>query len=74
MTEACKELKESEGTVIIPRVRIGITTTSKGYAQRDITVEATNAGEAKELMRQAMEAWNSVVDEFGIPVANPDCK
>ena len=74
MCEACtKEIKEDE-TKIVPRVRIGITTTSKGYAQRDITVEATNVPEARLLMRQAMEAWNEVVQEYGIPVATPDSK
>lgn len=51
------------------RVRMNITTTAKGFAQMDITVEFPTVNESKEAMASAIKALREVLKENNIAEA-----
>lgn len=51
------------------RVRMNITTTAKGFAQMDITVEFPTVNESKEAMDSAIKALREVLKENNIAEA-----
>lgn len=51
------------------RVRMNITTTAKGFAQMDITVEFSTVNESKEAMDSAIKALREVLKENNIAEA-----
>lgn len=48
------------------RVRMNITTSAKGFAQMDITVEFPTVDESKEAMDKAIKALKDVLKENNI--------
>lgn len=55
--------------LIQTRVRMNITTTAKGFAQMDITVEFPTVNESKEAMDSAIKALREVLKENNIAEA-----
>lgn len=51
------------------RVRMNITTSAKGFAQMDITVEFPTVNESKEAMDSAIKALREVLKENNIAEA-----
>ena len=54
------------------RVRMNFSTTSKGFAQMDITVEFPTVEESKNAMNEAIKALRSVLKENNIKEAGSD--
>lgn len=54
------------------RVRMNFSTTAKGFAQMDITVEFPTVEESKSAMNNAIKALREVLKENGIKEAGSE--